>query len=160
MRFVRTYLIALLALSVIGLLAVAIVGAATFMAPSNRPRISAVLEPYRLSYVGPSSSGDVMVDVEAAACDRLKPSQYLLVACTLALNVDPRFIAGEAFGGINNDDTPSYEAVIWRARLESDPTICEQGGLLGERLTTCREVASSPDPHVVTRDGVTVTIGG
>jgi hypothetical protein len=63
----------------------------------------------------------------------------------LALNVDPGFIAAEAFGRLNVEDTPSYEAIIWRAYLDADPTICDRSGLLADRLQQCRTLAAKEE---------------
>ena len=160
MRFIRTYLIALVALCVVGAIAVGAVAAQRLLQPdySGQRPSPAGLESYSLSYVGPSASGTLTVDLEGAACRKLKPSDYLLSACTLALNKDPAFIAGDAAGDLNNTDTPSYEAILWRAKLDADPTVCDRGGLLEERLANCHAVAASTTPHEVSRDGVTVSI--
>jgi hypothetical protein len=158
--FVRTYLVALVALCVVAAIALGVVAVQRLLTPDyGQPRPTpAALKPYALSFSGPSANGSATIDVDAAQCDKLKPSQFLVTVCTLALNEDPAFIAAEAFGDLNNRDTPSYEAIIWRALLDGDPAICDQGGLLDQRLATCRALVSAGNAHSVTDSGVTATI--
>lgn len=64
--------------------------------------------------------------------------------CRLAVNQSAPVIGGAAFGRLNDQDTPSFEALVWRARLDADPTVCERGGLLEPRLSTCYARAVDP----------------
>lgn len=142
--FIRTYALALGILLVIG---IGILAATRipflFGDDPGRPRPTpAVLAPYSIN-VGNDGSAPERAEIgeDGAACTALEESGYLATACVLALNVDPNFIAAEAVGKLNVVDTPSYEAMIWRAFLEQDPSVCDQGGLLDARLETCRESA-------------------
>ena len=161
-RFVRTYLISLVVILVVGLLAVVGIQAVRLVQPDfGKPRPTpAQLAPYRLSSSVAGGPIHVLtIDPDAKACDALAPSDFLRTVCTLALNEDPRFIAEEAFGDLNNRDTPAYEAIIWRARLESSQGLCDAGGLLGARLERCRSIASNSAPYVRTDGVVSVTVG-
>jgi hypothetical protein len=67
----------------------------------------------------------------------LEASDFLYRACVLTTNQDPAVIAGEAFGHLNSERTPSHEALIWRAILDRDMTVCSRGGLLDAGLASC-----------------------
>jgi len=160
LSFARTYLIALVVLSAIGL------GTTLYLrqaasAPSGlgAPRpTGAVLQPYALAAQrGSAVAATISVDVDGRACEDLIGSDFLKTACVLALNIDPTFIAGEAFGRLNTEDTPSAEAMVWRAVLSDDPDVCDRGGLVGDRLSRCRIAAGKPS-YSITRDGWTITI--
>lgn len=159
LSFTRTYLIALAVLMTLGIGAVVVVRQATRPGGFDAPRpTGAVLRTYALQIQrGSAPPTTTAVDVDGAACRALNASQFLATACVLALNVDPTFIAAEAFGRLNTEDTPSYEAMVWRAILDGDPDICDRGGLVGDRLTHCRIVAGNPS-YSGTRDGLTVTV--
>ncbi len=160
LSFVRTYLIALAVLMTIGIGAFVIFRQAVsrsggFDAP--RPT-GAVLRTYDLEIKhGAEKPRIVAIDVDGAACQALGTSSFLATACVLALNIDPTYIAAEAFGRLNTEDTPSSEAMIWRAILNDDPNICDRGGLTGDRLTRCRIAADRPF-YTTSRDGWTVTV--
>jgi hypothetical protein len=111
-----------------------------------------------LSYsIGGSPFTPLRVDSEGDACVVLRRSERLATACVLTTNVDPRVIAGEAFGRLNNEETPSLDAIIWRARLAGDPGMCDEGGLLGEFLTRCHDGVQAAE-YQVSDSGVVVSI--
>ena len=76
---------------------------------------------------------------------------------TLAVNADPAVIGGAAFGSLNSQDTPSYDALVWRARADGNPAICAAGGLESPRLDACRTAAVDPN-YVMSDAGVEVRI--
>lgn len=158
--FVRTYVVALAILVIVGLGFMAVSRLPELLgADPGRPRPTpAGLAPYDLDL---STSGGpktrLTIDSEGLACASLSESPYLATACVLALNVDPAFIAAEAFGRLNVEDTPSYEAIIWRAYLDADPTICDRSGLLADRLLQCRTLAANEE-LVRTADELTLTL--
>ncbi|MES2211392.1 MAG: hypothetical protein V4515_14610 [Chloroflexota bacterium] len=125
--------------------------------PDARPT-AAPVEGYELSYaVDGGNPVSLVVDPDGRACEALKRSEYLRVACVLATNKNPRVIAGAAFGKLNNEDTPAFEAILWRARMDSNPTFCDDSGLLEPRLGRCHAVAGGAD-YEVSRSGITVRI--
>ncbi|MCI0344020.1 MAG: hypothetical protein L0221_01070 [Chloroflexi bacterium] len=154
----------LLLVTVIG-----VAGCSVFVGNQTRPT-GAITEDYVLEYAyGAEPFARLTVDKDAAACLTLRsieladrshgvtgtasplptdPEPILYVACVLATNIDARFIAGEAFGRLNEVDTPALEAIIWRARLDADRTVCENAGLLGERLHRCRAAVDADDYRV------------
>ena len=99
----------------------------------------------------------LQVDSEGEACAVLRKSERLATACVLTTNVDPRVIAGEAFGRLNDEETPSLDAIIWRARLAGDVTECDDAGLLGEFLTRCHQAVQALE-YQVTDAEVVVSI--
>jgi hypothetical protein len=121
--------------------------------PTGVARSSFVLS-YSLSGSPPKR---LTVDSEGDACTVLGKSERLYTACVLTTNVDPRAIAGGAFGRLNDEETPSLEAIIWRARLAGDPGECDDAGLLGDFLTRCHDDVQAPY-YDVTDSGVTVFI--
>jgi hypothetical protein len=160
--FARTYFVALVVVMVLGITAAIVTRQIStnptpgFGAPRPTP---AQLRTYVLEYTRANAKATILsVDVDGVACRVLSGSADLMTACVLALNIDPAFIASQAFGRLNVEDTPAYEAIIWRATLDADPNICDRGGLLGDRLAGCR-IAASAGPYQQTRDGLTVTIG-
>jgi hypothetical protein len=143
-EFLKTYIFALVILLVVGFtISVALRAFGEVSPDYDAPRPTpAQLASYVLRFqVDGEAFRSVDVATDGAQCELLAQSSFLRKACVLALNQDPTFIAGEAFGDLNNRDTPAYEAIIWRARLDRDPQICDRGGLLGARLARCREVA-------------------
>lgn len=143
-QFARTYAFALVGLVVVGFLALYATSIMGALAPDyGAPRPSpAQKSPYALTYrVGNEPDATMLVGEEGHECDALAASEVLGTACVLALQIDPAFIAAEAFGRLNNEETPSGEAMIWRAVLDADPSVCERGGLLENRLAACRAAA-------------------
>jgi len=90
-------------------------------------------------------------------CSALLPSQVLFDVCSLAVNADPAVIGGAAFGSLNAQDTPSYDALVWRARADRNPAICAAGGLESPRLQACQQ-ASVDAGYVMSDIGVEVRI--
>lgn len=94
----------------------------------------------------------VSIGADGTGCQSLGS---LEAVCRLAVNQSPPVIGGAAFGRLNDQDTASFEALVWRARLDADPTVCERGGLLEPRLSTCharavdREYRSSAEAFEV-----------
>lgn len=157
----RTYVLALAGLIIVGfgvLYATSLFSAVNPGYGEPRPteaQLRGYTVEYRLADGAPDAT--LQVDTDGAACAKLSPSETLAKACVLALNVDPAFIAGEAFGRLNNEDTVAYEAIIWRARLDGDAAICEAGGLLDARLAACRDAVAA-EKYTRTDHGVTATV--
>jgi hypothetical protein len=146
----------------------------------SQPRpTAAATEAYVLEFArGEEQLQSLTVDKDATACLALRaievadrsparhgilsplptePEPVLYVACVLATNIDGRVIAGEAFGRLNDEDTPALEAIMWRARLNADRAFCEDAGLLGERLDRCH-AAVDAEVYRVTDGPLTVVI--
>jgi len=167
-----------LGLGLIILAAVGVAGCNLYPGGRTRPT-AAITESYVLEYArGTDARIRLTIDKDAAACLVLRaieigsrspspvgtasplptePEPTLYVACVLATNIDGTFIAGEAFGKLNDEDTPALEAIIWRARLDADRTFCESAGLLGERLEHCH-AAVDADVYRVTDGDLTVVV--
>ncbi len=159
--FLRTYAVALVSLLALGIVGITIMSVMSVVNPdygAARPT-PAQLAAFGIQYsVGSDVTlSSLEVGTDGTACNALGKSQFLKRACVLALNIDPAFIAGEAFGRLNSEDTSAYEAILWRARLDSDPSICDRGGLLEARLERCRSIAAD-GPYSRTADGVTVVV--
>lgn len=160
--FLRTYFIPLIALLAIGVTVLAGTALEALSFPNGgEPRpTEAQLKAYTLRYRIASGAPVVTLTVgtDGTACHQaLAKSARLSTACVLALNVDPAWIAGEAFGRLNSEDTVAFEAIIWRARLNGDPNACDRAGLLDQRLARCRSAATDKT-YQVSDAGVTVII--
>lgn len=70
-------------------------------------------------------------------CEVLRPSGDPYRSCLVATNLIPSVIGGDAHGELNAGLTPAYHALVWRARADADPTVCERGGLQGALLDRC-----------------------
>jgi hypothetical protein len=90
-------------------------------------------------------------------CVALQPSQTLFDACSLAVNADPAVIGGAALGRLNNQHTPSFDALVWRGRADANPGICSKGGLEGSRLAACETDVARSD-YSLSDAGIVVTI--
>ena len=159
-RFARIYIIALASLLLCVWLAGLVLSFArgsAFDYSGQRPT-PAVVAGYKLQYqVGSGAWSSLMVDADGKACDAIAQSQFLREACVLATNVDPTWGAVVAAGRLNNEDTPSFAAITWRAALARDGSQCEHGGLLDTRLAGCKTAAA--DGRATFSDsGVTVVI--
>jgi hypothetical protein len=164
----------------VGLLVSSAIGVAGCIGFIDQPRpTAAVTEAYVLEYARDAEPPtSLAVDKDATACLALRaievagpspaghgilsplptePEPLLYVACVLATNIDGGVIAGEAFGRLNDEDTPALEAIIWRARLNADRAFCEHAGLLGERLDRCH-AAVDAEVYRVTDGPLTVVI--
>lgn len=81
--------------------------------------------------------------------------------CRIAINLIPTIIGGEAYGELNSRRTPALDALVWRARANGDPSICERGGLGGGFLVECHTAAQDASYEYVAGDiHVRVPIGG
>ena len=140
LAFLRDYAKALALLFGVGILLIAAAllwSQLSQLAPEARPT-EALPAPYNLQYaIKGGERHPLTVDAEGQACDALKPSTLFVNACRLARYLSPLVIAGEAFGRLNTEDTPSFEAIKWRAFLEDDASFCDRAGLLGVRLDDC-----------------------
>ncbi len=85
----------------------------------------------------------LLISRDGSGCESL--GQSFAAVCFQVPNLDPSVIGGGALGRLNDIDTPSLTALIWRARIDGDVTVCERGGLLGERLTRCHLAAVDPN---------------
>lgn len=109
--------------------------------PPARPTLHA----YKAFEAHVKGPGQAMRDFAIATdtdCTAL-PTTLFLEACSLAINADPAIIGGAAFGQLNFKDTPSFTALIWRARLDRDPSVCDRGGLENPRLSVCHRAADA-----------------
>lgn len=92
---------------------------------------------------GSQSPEPLLIAEDGSGCETF--SEPLSTVCLLATNEQPDVIGGEAHGGLNEADTPPLTALIWRARIDDDASVCRRGGLLGERLARCEHAAQDPD---------------
>lgn len=126
-----------------------------------RPSSNAVA-PFTIEVESPD--GDVTrltVKDSEDACQPLRMSRRLFAICSIADLAEPAIIASQAFGELNNKWTPAFEALVWRARVDSDVSVCERGGLEDAFRTRCE--AAAQDPAYTFADGgleVRVPIGG
>jgi hypothetical protein len=107
------------------------------------------------------SLASVRIDAEGNACDRFESVEDVERICFITTNAIPTVIGGEAYGSLNERRTPALDALIWRARVEADVSICNRGGLVGRLLDECETAAV--DPEYAYRNGpyeVRVPIGG
>lgn len=142
-RFLRTFLIALVGIVVVVAVGSRVLGALGPDYGALRPT-PATLRGYDLSYrIEDGAWTPLAIDDDGKACDALAQSPFLRDSCVLALNVDPRWIATPAYGTLNTRDTPSAVAITWRAVMANDPELCVQGGLLDSRLQACQSSASA-----------------
>jgi len=145
-RFLVTYVVAVVVLGVVAigwLLGSRWLSSQGFDYGAPRPT-QATVAGYLLAYRhGASSWSSLRISADGHECDVLADSQFLRDACVLTVNVDPSWIAAPAAGRINNEDTPSYLGVTWRAVMAADPAFCDRGGLLGDRSTRCKSAAAS-----------------
>lgn len=125
--------------------------------PQTRPTISPT-KGYELTWTsGAAPSNRLRVADDGSGCEPLKKSDFLYRACVLATNLDPAVIAGEAFGRINVEPTPAREALIWRAVLSNDRSVCQRGGLAEPSLGEC-ETAVQAGVRRATDSGLTVDV--
>ncbi len=154
------FLGALAATVAVGVTGLALVGVRDLLgsSPQHRPSISPTSS-YELDWQrrGATQFHRVQIAPDGSGCEPLHSSETLYRACVLAVNLDPAVIAGEAFGQINIAPTPSLEALIWRAMLSDDPTVCNRGGLEGSVLEVCTD-AFRAGQRVASDQGVTVRI--
>lgn len=110
--------------------------------PDSRPTITPTVG-YEVAYrSGAAELVMLRVSADGEGCAELEGSVLLLRTCTLARYLDPLVIAGEAFGNLNTEYTPSLEAIMWRARLTEGPMFCERAGLVDEFLSRCLDAAT------------------
>lgn len=107
---------------------------------------------YELDF-GPDGGVAVRVAIasDGAGCDRLRASERLYTACLVAVNLDARLIGASALGRLNSERTPALDALVWRARLDGDASVCAKGGLSGDFLAECEQLATAEQYEV--RDG-------
>jgi hypothetical protein len=111
--------------------------------PQARPTISPA-RGYELSWiVSAAPPAKLNIAIDGGGCETLASSDFLYRACVLATNLDPLVIAGEAFGRLNFEPTPAREALIWRAVLNSDQSVCAAGGLAEPYLGECRRAVEA-----------------
>ena len=92
---------------------------------------------------GSQSPAPLLISRDGSGCETL--GEPLSNACFLVPNLEPSNIGGAAQGRLNDVDTPSLTALIWRARLDGDVSVCQRGGLTGERRTRCEQAAQDPN---------------
>ncbi len=97
----------------------------------------------------------LLISRYGSGCETL--GQPLADVCFLVPPLDPNVIGGAAQGRLNDIDTPSLTALIWRARIDGDITVCQRGGLTGERRTRCEQAAQDPN-YAVTEGDTTVKV--
>lgn len=102
------------------------------------------------------------IDEDGATCLELFDETDPGRVCLLATNLLPSVIGGAAYGRLNTEETPSLDALIWRARSSGDPGVCARGGLEGAYRTQCEADAIASDYLYSTSDGlgVRIPIGG
>jgi hypothetical protein len=103
----------------------------------------------------------ITIGAEGEGCERFSADEDAERTCLIARLLNPLTIGGEAYGDLNERHTPALDALIWRARSNADPTICERGGLEGELLGECNRAAQASDYEYVSGNvRVRVPIGG
>jgi hypothetical protein len=95
------------------------------------------------------------IKADGSGCERLVPA--IERVCLLAINRDPAVIGGAAFGALNSVDTPSLDALVWRARIEGDVGVCDRGGLLRDRLARCK-VSAQDENYAMASDDMTIRV--
>lgn len=99
----------------------------------------------------------VAIGADGNGCDRLVDSERLYTACLVAVNLDPRIIGASALGRLNSERTPALDALVWRARLDGDASVCAEGGLTGDFLAECERL-SADDGYEVRDRGLVVRV--
>lgn len=161
-RFLVRFVAALVTTLVIGGFALLVLTFQRSVQPGReRPPLGSPSEPYALEWrVGNAAPfREARIAQDGAGCEVLEASRVLYKACRMTTNLDPRVIAGEAFGRINLEPTPALEALIWRGILSDDQTVCARGGLVEHFLEVCERavadgVRTTTDRHVTVRIGV------
>lgn len=97
------------------------------------------------------------IGADGSGCDRLVKSERLYTACLVTVNLDPRVIGASALGRLNIEPTPAFDALVWRARLDGDSSVCAQGGLSGDFLIECQRLAVV-DTYQVHDSGLVVRV--
>lgn len=104
---------------------------------------------------GSQSPEPLLISRDGSGCETL--GQPLADVCFLVPPLDPNVIGGAAQGRLNDIDTPSLTALIWRARIDGDITVCQRGGLIGQRRTRCEQAAQDPE-YSVTQGVTTIRV--
>jgi len=99
----------------------------------------------------------VVIEADGEGCDRLVQGERLYTACLVAVNLDPRLIGASALGRLNSEPTPALDALVWRARLDGDPSVCAEGGLSGGFLADCERLAAA-EGYEVRDSGLVVRV--
>ncbi len=99
----------------------------------------------------------VAIGADGAGCDRLMASERLYTACLVAVNLDARLIGASALGRLNSERMPALDALVWRARLDGDASVCAKGGLSGDFLVECEQLAMA-DEYEVRDSGLVVHV--
>lgn len=92
--------------------------------------------------VAGSAFSNVAVESDGTGCGVLSQVNDAYRTCLVATNLIPTLIGGEAYGELNDRHTPAYDALVWRARANGDPSVCQQGGLEANFLANCRREAT------------------
>lgn len=121
---------------------------------STKPDRRQELEPYTILLTDNAGRASTLAIRAAADCEPLGADAWLAETCKLALHKNPAVIAGSAFGRLNLTETPALEALIWRARIDRDASICRRGGLAGDWLSQCLKDSSNPLLSLKYRDYV------
>ena len=80
-----------------------------------------------------------------------------MVTCRYATMTYAPEIAAISAGRLNFGVEPTFEALVWRAVINRDPSFCVAGGLLDDHLVDC-EAAARLGHRSASDHGVTVTI--
>ena len=104
---------------------------------------------------GTQSPAPLVIARDGSTCHTL--GEAISNVCVLVTYLDPNVIGGAALGRLNDVDTPSLTALIWRARVDGDVTVCGRGGLTGERRMRCEQAAQDPD-YAMTAGDTTVMV--
>ena len=160
-RSLIRFVAALLATLVVGGAALLVVTIRSSTEPlRERPPDASLSEPFALEWrVGNAVPfREVHIAADGAGCEVLKASRDLYKTCVLTPYLDPRVIAGEAFGNINVEPTPALEALIWRGILSRDSSVCDRGGLVEPFMGNCVR-AVQDGVRTITDEKLTVRIG-
>jgi hypothetical protein len=133
--------------------------AVPFVADLVRSAFLAATAPQQTSRPGPNPLGAFAIELSQGGgafepltittsgveCQRFEALVDLESTCFGATNLIPSIIGGGAQGNLNQGHTPEYDALVWRARANGDPQVCDKGGLLGALLSQCRTDATRAD---------------
>ena len=103
----------------------------------------------------------VTIGPDGEGCPQFSSVEDTERTCFITKLLNPWTIGGEAYGELNDERTPAFDALVWRARADADVSVCQRGGLTGAFLADCISAARDPD-YVYERGPfrVRVPIGG
>jgi hypothetical protein len=148
------FVLALVATLTIGLLLVA-VNRLPPTQPNSTPPATSGYSVFLTPIGGNPSTIDIGPD--GSGCAAMQASDLLNRVCRTATFTDGPLIAEQAYGHLNVAYTVSFEAIVWRARLDRLEGFCAASGLLGDWLSKCQTEAIQ-SAYEITDNGLTVQV--